>query len=635
MDVNSRDNASGPHPSEHGGNIHKLMRGREEGQKPFLDFSANINPLGPPAWLRSIINRNLSMVAHYPDPEYLDFRSSVASVYGVGEESIIPSNGSSELLHLLPPILDVKKILIPVPCYIEYISVFRQNHFDVQLLELNEKNGFGITEEMLEENIHPGEAVIFGNPVNPSGAFLADSAIVALAKRHPGTLFIVDEAFHDFVASAATVGGTLDNIITLNSLTKFFAIPGLRAGFGIFPGKYARKIKSVIPQWSMNSLSQIVAREAIQDEAYCNKSLLACRELRRELSSWLQDIPDLRLFDSTANYLLFKIEDKNTAKTLYQKLLKEGIIIRRCSNFSGLDDSYFRIAVRTSEENSQLVEALNRALSTGKKRIVKRIRVKSLMFQGTSSNAGKSIMAAAFCRILLQDGFKVAPFKAQNMSLNSHVTIDGGEMGRAQVVQAVAAGVEPDHRMNPVLLKPNSDTGSQVIVNGKPVGNMNVRQYHAYKQEAWKAVTSAYDELGQNYDVVVLEGAGSPGEINLKNHDIVNMKMAGYAKSPVLLVGDIDRGGVYASFAGTMDVLEEWERSLIAGFVVNKFRGDASLLHDAHEFLKDHTGKEVFGVVPYIMDMAIPQEDSVSLREGFYGDHYTGSEQVEIAVSLI
>jgi cobyric acid synthase CobQ len=186
--------------------------------------------------------------------------------------------------------------------------------------------------------------------------------------------------------------------------------------------------------------------------------------------------------------------------------------------------------------------------------------------------------------------------------------------------------------MNPVLLKPNSDTGSQVIVNGKPVRNMNVRQYHAFKDEAWEAAKLSFDELSSEYDAIVLEGAGSPGEVNLKRHDFVNMKMAHYAKAPVLLVGDIDRGGVYASFAGIMDVLEEWERSLVAGFVVNKFRGDQSLLDAAHRFVYEHTGKEVLGVVPYITDMAIPQEDSVSLREGFYRDRGTGPDQVEMVV---
>ena len=205
-------------------------------------------------------------------------------------------------------------------------------------------------------------------------------------------------------------------------------------------------------------------------------------------------------------------------------------------------------------------------------------------------------------------------------------------MGRAQVVQAFAAKVDPDCRMNPVLLKPNSDTGSQVIINGRPVGNMNVRQYHSFKDEAWKSVVKCYDELAREYDCIILEGAGSPGEVNLKKHDFVNMKMAQYAHAPVLLVGDIDRGGVYASFAGIMDVLEEWERKLIAGFVVNKFRGDVSLLDDAHTFIQEHTGREVIGVIPYITDLSVPQEDSVSFRDGFYGKNETGCDQVEIAL---
>ncbi|MBE0583751.1 MAG: cobyric acid synthase, partial [Desulfofustis sp.] len=447
------------------------------------------------------------------------------------------------------------------------------------------------------------------------------------------TLFIIDEAFHDFVSSATSVGGRLDNIITLNSLTKFFAIPGLLAGFGIFPVPFARKMKRILPPWTMNALAERVVQKGLQDRDYCRKSIETCQHLKDELITSLQKIPQITLFHSAANYLLLRVANKEGGHGLYEKLLAEGIIIRRCANFVGLDSSYFRIAVRTGEENRELLKKMRLALSVGPKASTKsKKKAKSLMFQGTSSNAGKSILAAAFCRILVQDGFKVAPFKAQNMSLNSHVTADGSEMGRAQAVQAVAARVAPDYRMNPVLLKPNSDTGSQVILNGKPVGNMDVRQYHFYKEQAWKAVTASYDALVGDFDVVVLEGAGSPGEINLKKHDIVNMRMARYAESPVLVVGDIDRGGVYASFAGTMDVLEEWERRLIAGFVVNKFRGDAGLLHEAHLFIKEHTGRDVLAVVPYITEMRIPQEDSVSLREGFYGDRYTGSGEVEIAV---
>jgi adenosylcobyric acid synthase len=200
------------------------------------------------------------------------------------------------------------------------------------------------------------------------------------------------------------------------------------------------------------------------------------------------------------------------------------------------------------------------------------------MFQGTCSNAGKSILTAAFCRILLQDGLSVAPFKAQNMSLNSYVTRRGEEMGRAQVVQAQAARLDPDVRMNPVLLKPSSDTGSQVIVMGRPVANMSVSDYLRYKPEAFARVQEAYDSLAAEHQVMILEGAGSPAEVNLKHHDIVNMPMARYAGAKVLLVGDIDRGGVFASFVGTMEILEQWERDLLAGVVLNRNRGQKSLL---------------------------------------------------------
>lgn len=256
----------------------------------------------------------------------------------------------------------------------------------------------------------------------------------------------------------------------------------------------------------------------------------------------------------------------------------------------------------------------------------------SLMFQGTTSDAGKSILTAALCRILLQEGFKVAPFKAQNMSLNSCVTRDGLEMGRAQVVQAQAARLDPDVRMNPVLLKPCSDVGSQVIVLGRPVGNMAVADYVRYKSEVWRTVCAAYDSLAAEHDVVVLEGAGSPGEINLKSHDIVNMPMARYAEAPVLLVGDIERGGVFASLVGHFELMSEWERRLLAGYVVNRFRGDASLLGPALSFMAERTGRPVTGVVPYIKDLGLPEEDSVSFKNGLFRQQRPIADHVEIAL---
>jgi cobyric acid synthase CobQ len=255
------------------------------------------------------------------------------------------------------------------------------------------------------------------------------------------------------------------------------------------------------------------------------------------------------------------------------------------------------------------------------------------MFQGTCSNAGKSILTAALCRIFLQDGLSVAPFKAQNMSLNSFVTRHGEEMGRAQVVQAQAARLDPDVRMNPVLLKPSSDTGSQVIVMGKPVANMSVGDYLRYKPEVFGQVHKAYDSLASEHQVMVLEGAGSPAEVNLKHHDIVNMPMARYADAKVLLVGDIDRGGIFASFVGTMEILDEWERDLLAGFVVNRFRGQKSLLDDALTYMEEKTGKPVLGVIDYLQNLGLPEEDSVSFKAGLFDSHY--SEDAELDLVLI
>lgn len=202
---------------------------------------------------------------------------------------------------------------------------------------------------------------------------------------------------------------------------------------------------------------------------------------------------------------------------------------------------------------------------------------RSIMIQGTMSNAGKSVLAAGLCRIFRQDGYSVAPFKSQNMALNSFITREGLEMGRAQVMQAEAAGVEPSVRMNPVLLKPTSDVGSQVIVNGEVVGSMSAAAYLSYKKQLIPTILESYHALAQTHNIVVLEGAGSPAEINLKAEDIVNMGMARMAGAPVLLAGDIDRGGVFAALYGTMALLEPDERAMVKGTIINKFRGDVEI----------------------------------------------------------
>ncbi len=252
---------------------------------------------------------------------------------------------------------------------------------------------------------------------------------------------------------------------------------------------------------------------------------------------------------------------------------------------------------------------------------------KAIMIQGTMSNAGKSLLAAGLCRIFKQDGYRTAPFKSQNMALNSFITREGLEMGRAQVMQAEAAGIEPSVLMNPILLKPTNDLGSQVIVNGEVVGNMAARDYFAYKKKLIPDVMRAYETLAAEYDMIVLEGAGSPAEINLKQEDIVNMGMAKMAKAPVLLVGDIDRGGVFAQLAGTLMLLEEEERRMVKGMIVNKFRGDQTILDPGIARLEELCHVPVTGVVPY---MHVDLEDEDSLSERF--EKKTEVALVDIAV---
>ena len=252
---------------------------------------------------------------------------------------------------------------------------------------------------------------------------------------------------------------------------------------------------------------------------------------------------------------------------------------------------------------------------------------KPIMVQGTMSGAGKSLLAAGLCRVFAQDGLRVAPFKSQNMALNSSITAEGAEMGRAQVVQAEAAGVAPEAAMNPILLKPTSDTGSQVIVNGRAIATMGAREYFAFKHELVPDIMKAYDDLASRFDVIVIEGAGSPAETNLKDGDIVNMGMAKMAHAPVLLAGDIDRGGVFAQLLGTLMLLDDDEQRMVRGLIVNKFRGDKTILDPGLDILRERSGKPIAGVIPYVQ-LDIDDEDSLSDRLDVRGAHAA----VDIAV---
>jgi cobyric acid synthase CobQ/L-threonine-O-3-phosphate decarboxylase len=619
--------------NKHGGNLRKLAATAGIAPEEILDFSANINPLGPPDWMRPLVSRMIASLAHYPDPDCAALIKAISARYGVAEDEIVAGNGSTELIYLIPRELPVRRAVIPVPAYTDYARASELAGLTLEKIILKEEDAFRPNLAAIEARLREGDIVFIGQPNNPTGLICNADAIRGMALRNASVTFVIDEAFAAFVEGMDSLTQRRPpNVIVLLSFTKFFAIPGLRLGCCIADPAAIERIKNLLPPWSVNTIAQAIGEKAMADEEYARKTNAYCHAERKYLTEQLQSIPGLYVYPGEANYLMVRIDRKGlSAPALAEKLLPMGIAIRVCENFDGLDARFFRVAVRTAEENEILFNKLRDVLgvthiSAGRK------TKPALMIQGTSSNAGKSVMAAALCRIMLQDGYSVAPFKAQNMSLNSYVTRDGGEMGRAQVVQAQACRIDPDVRMNPILLKPSSDTGAQVIIMGKPVGNMNVGQYISYKPEAFTTAKDAYDSLASEHDVIILEGAGSPAEVNLKHHDIVNMAMARYARSPVILVGDIDRGGVFASFVGTMEVLAEWERALVAGFVINRFRGDESLLDDAINYVERHTGRPTFGIVPYLKDLGLPEEDSVTFKNGPKEKTRPAGDAVEIAL---
>lgn len=255
--------------------------------------------------------------------------------------------------------------------------------------------------------------------------------------------------------------------------------------------------------------------------------------------------------------------------------------------------------------------------------------MKTLMIQGTTSDAGKSTLVAALCREFANQGIKVAPFKPQNMALNSAVTNDGGEIGRAQALQAIAAKVEPETDFNPILLKPNSDTGAQVIIHGKAISNMEAGKYHDYKKVAMDAVITSHERLAKRFELLLVEGAGSPAEINLRENDIANMGYAEEVDCPVIIIADIDKGGVFAHLVGTLALLSESEQARVKGFVINRFRGDISLLQGGLDWLEQYTGKPVLGVLPYLHDLTLDAEDAVAISNNV--THAT----INIAILLV
>lgn len=592
---------------EHGGNLAKLaeLAGCEPGE--ILDFSVNLNPLGPPPGVFEPCFRSFDRLGEYPEPYAESLVAMLAERWRLPAARIVAGNGSNLLLNLLPPLTGAKRALIVTPGYLGYAEACRNGGLPVVEFRLREEEDFILDPARLGDAVEPGDLVILGNPDNPTGYALPRAELEPFVAAHPGALFLIDEAFIEFYGEAESLAGVmLPNLVVSRSFTKIYAVPGLRMGAMSGPEELMARLRARQGEWVLSAPAVETAKFLLAlPGGFPEETRRETERLRGELAAGLDGLPGFKTYPSCANYLLFRAPCADLPERL---LAEHRIALRSCAAYPGLGPEFCRVAVRPAEERERLLAALR-----GKgPYLPKKRKTPALMLQGTCSNAGKSVLAAAFCRILLEDGFSVAPFKAQNMALNSYVTPDGGEIGRAQAVQAEACRLDPDVRMNPILLKPDSDLGSQVVLNGRAIGNFKVREYFQRKPELWGEVAKAYDSLASEHDVIVLEGAGSPGEINLKSGDLVNMRMARHAGARVLLVGDIDRGGVYASFVGTYATLEPWERALLSGFLVNKFRGDPTLLADAHAYVERMTGRPVRGVIDYQRDLGLPEEDSVS-----------------------
>ncbi len=676
----------------HGGDFVGLAAASGLPEASIIDASANLNPLGPPDWLDAAFAEGRRNSGRYPDPAYRQLRAAASDHLGVPPECLVFGNGADELMYALARALFRQGqapqacAIVEAPSYASYRAASSDAGFIVRSIPARLPEPARYTEPVRcaipvspeaiwpdDETRYasalaatlPGSVLWIGAPNNPTGFMPTGypGCAIRLAERFPEHRIVCDEAFIEFAEGADPAGASMaavrfPNLVVLRSMTKFWAVPGLRAGYAICNPATAAALRAALPNWPLNSVAESFARRAFLDPSHSaarreyTRSFVSAERAR--MATLLGCLPSLTVLDSQTNYYLVRVSIPGTAAApdagssescpspmdgdgLADALAVKGIGVRTCRNFEGLGPDYIRIAVRTRAENDAIAAAISEVIEEYQLSVSSKFynhvlqspsatrspstvpaprtrqhaphRARALMIQGCSSGAGKSLIAAAFCRIFRDEGIDVVPYKAQNMSLNSAVTRDGLEIGRAQAVQAAACGLEPDARMNPVLLKPESDRGSQIVLMGKPHARYQAQEYYKRHELMRDTARAAYDSLAAERDLIILEGAGSPAEINLKKHDFVNMGAARHAGARVLLVGDIDRGGVFASFIGHVATFAPDELAMFSGFVVNKFRGDPALLGDAFAMTRDRTGYPVLGCVPMVPGLDIPDED--------------------------
>jgi len=433
-------------------------------------------------------------------------------------------------------------------------------------------------------------------------------------------LLVVDEAFIEATTQASMVQADMPpGLIVLRSLGKFFGLAGARVGFIFAHEKLLDHMHNLLGPWNVSGPSRFVAQAALQDSNWQAATRARLQQDGARLAYLLQEVN----LEPEGGCGLFQWVKTDQAEVIHQQLAQRGILTRLFTQPLSLRFGLPGTAVEWTRLQTALVEISTRASSLTERSPsltlpqwergpTPRFATNTLMIQGTTSDAGKSTVVAGLCRVLKRKGVRVVPFKPQNMALNSAVTEDGGEIGRAQAVQAQAAGLAPHTDMNPVLLKPNSDTGAQVIIQGRAISNMEAKAYHDYKKVAREAVLESYGRLSSQYEMIVVEGAGSPAEINLREGDIANMGFAEAMDCPVLIVADIDKGGVFAHLVGTLALLSVSEQARVKGFIINRFRGDIALLQPGLDWLEQRTGKPVLGVLPYLHGLHLEAEDAIS-----------------------
>ncbi len=601
-----------------------------------IDFSANINPLGLYPSANTFIKKlavNTHNLIHYPEIKPDSLIKKLARYYEVSDNSIVCSSGAADFIYLYTQYLSCKKDFYPLiiePAFNEYESAIKSANvkdLTIEHFELNKENDYTFTEKdfpRFEKYIDKGvNAVYLASPSNPTGKIIDINVIKKLCKlcAWRNVYILIDICFAQFdkdyfmeLKKLIKNGKEYKTTVIVNAFTKFYGCAGLRSGYGIvFDTELCKSLYSNIRPWALSyeaaKMSEKIIDNELVDFSWTEKS---SRLIEGEKKRLYQAFDNCKIdyIKSNANYIVFFDEKRNLKKLLADYK----IIIRDLQDYFSLSlKNAYRICVSTPDNNSIFIDSLSKICGIKSGLSDKRKKAVPIMIQGTMSDAGKSLFAAALCRIFTKDGYKVSPFKSQNMALNSGVTLDGSEMGRAQIMQAEACGTEPSVYMNPILLKPASDHKSQVIVKGRALATMDAKQYFAYRGALKDTIMDCYNHLAEQNDIIVIEGAGSPAEINLKENDIVNMGLADMTDSPVILVGDIDRGGVFASLYGTAALVSEEERKRIKGFVINKFRGDVKLLENGFGMLKDLTGIGVLGVVPYISDLKLDDEDSLSI----------------------